>query len=310
MTLEQLRHFLAAARHLNFTHAAEELYIHPTSVSRSVAALEEELGVILFVRDRKVLLLSEAGRYLSDRVAALLTELSAAEKETRRIHQGIRGKLSIRGFRFYIKHLTPVYRLFRECYPNVELSVTELIEEDVVDSERMLLSGEMDLGLIFYRPSDEPNGRIERRKVFSDHMDIIAAPNHRLALRESIGIADLSGETLLLRTDMDPVTGGLVNRELERRGLPLMAAQAQAQRAQTESEWLMQVSAGFGVSFMPRSPAKYSLWDIAVLPVADLEVRFDLYLACLRDNTNPALRLFLDLLAKQPINTLNGGETR
>ena len=306
MTLERLTHFLAAARHLNFTRAADELYVHQTSIGRSVAALEDELGVILFIRDRKNLYLTEAGEYLSREGERLLSEFEKMQREIRKIHCGISGKLSIIGFRFYLKTLTAYYKMFRDMYPNVELSVTEVGENDVHANERWLLNGDADLGLVFYRSTDTPDPKIECRRAFSDAMDLIASKHHPLAGRPSVRVADLSGETLLLASYMNPATGSLINEMLRRQELPLMRFQPVRDRPQTESEWLMQVSAGFGVSFMPRIAARQSFWDLSILPLQDIHVNFDLYIAYRRENRNPALKLFMDLLTKHPLDRISG----
>ena len=60
--LDLLRGFEAAARHLSFTRAAEELFLTQSAVSRQVQGLEEALGVPLFQRKHRALLLTDAGR--------------------------------------------------------------------------------------------------------------------------------------------------------------------------------------------------------------------------------------------------------
>ena len=64
MELTQLRYFLAAAEHKGFSPAARKLYTSHSTLSRSVCALEEELGVPLFVREHKLLTLTPAGESL------------------------------------------------------------------------------------------------------------------------------------------------------------------------------------------------------------------------------------------------------
>ena len=72
MELEQLRIFLAAAEDGGFSPAARRLYISHSTVSRTVAALERELGVQLFVRSNRRQALSEAGQLLADEARVLL----------------------------------------------------------------------------------------------------------------------------------------------------------------------------------------------------------------------------------------------
>ena len=61
MTTEQIKYFLCIAKHLNYTAAAWELEISTPTLSRQIVALEEELGVKLFIRDNKKVILTKSG---------------------------------------------------------------------------------------------------------------------------------------------------------------------------------------------------------------------------------------------------------
>ena len=74
MELEQLRVFLAATEAGGFSPAARALYVSHSTVSRTVAALERELGTPLFVRSNRTQTLTEAGRALADEARGLLMQ--------------------------------------------------------------------------------------------------------------------------------------------------------------------------------------------------------------------------------------------
>ena len=74
MELEQLRVFLAAAEAGGFSPAARTLYVSHSTVSRTVAALERELGTPLFVRSNRTQTLTEAGRVLAAEARELLMQ--------------------------------------------------------------------------------------------------------------------------------------------------------------------------------------------------------------------------------------------
>lgn len=69
-SLNGLRAFEAAARHLSFTHAAQELNVTQTAISHQIRRLEEELGIRLFIRQSRSLALTPAGRRISARASA------------------------------------------------------------------------------------------------------------------------------------------------------------------------------------------------------------------------------------------------
>lgn len=83
MELEQLRIFLAVAECSSFTGAARRLFVSHSTTSRAVAALEAELGVRLFTRDRRSVELTEAGRVLRAEGGKLLQAADAAAAAVR-----------------------------------------------------------------------------------------------------------------------------------------------------------------------------------------------------------------------------------
>jgi len=74
--LETFRFFEAAARHLNFTHAAEEMHVTHGAVSQRIKRLEEDLGTPLFRRSGRGMLLTDEGRRLLERVRAAIGEIT------------------------------------------------------------------------------------------------------------------------------------------------------------------------------------------------------------------------------------------
>ena len=76
MELKQLRYFLQVAEYLNFSRAAEQLYISQPALSYQIAELERELGVELFVRDRRKVYLTPAGKALLGRAGIFVSPLT------------------------------------------------------------------------------------------------------------------------------------------------------------------------------------------------------------------------------------------
>ena len=74
--LEMFRFFEAAARHLNFTHAAKEMHVTHGAVSQRIKRLEGHLGTLLFRRSGRAMLLTDEGRRLMERVRAALSEIT------------------------------------------------------------------------------------------------------------------------------------------------------------------------------------------------------------------------------------------
>src|SRR5215471_9321122 len=83
-SLDLLKGFEAAARHLSFTRAAEELFLTQSALSRQMQTLEEQLGLPLFERRHRQLLLTDAGQVLQATAKAVLDQISQAVASIRR----------------------------------------------------------------------------------------------------------------------------------------------------------------------------------------------------------------------------------
>lgn len=94
MTTAQIQYFIVAAERLNFTAAAEQLYITQPSLSRQIAAIESELGARLFDRSNNVVTLTPAGKALYERLTVFYEEYQTIVKEVRDISSGTKGHLN------------------------------------------------------------------------------------------------------------------------------------------------------------------------------------------------------------------------
>lgn len=95
MELRHLRYFVAVATELHFGRAAERLYVSQPALSQQILNLEAELGVALFVRDRRKVELSSAGAALLPEAQAILDRVDAATALVRSVGAGSRGRLRV-----------------------------------------------------------------------------------------------------------------------------------------------------------------------------------------------------------------------
>ncbi len=134
-----VRAFEAAARHLSFKAAAEELHVTQSAVSHQVKSLEEFLGLALFRRGTRSVALTREGQDYLQKVSRVLDELSAATHCVR--NQGPSGPLAIRSTpAFASRWLVPRINDFNRLHPDIELHISTSLEsvnfaEDGVDVE-------------------------------------------------------------------------------------------------------------------------------------------------------------------------------
>ncbi|TCS64778.1 transcriptional regulator GcvA [Varunaivibrio sulfuroxidans] len=131
--LKQLRTFEAAARHLSFTRAAEELGVTQAAVSHQIKTLEDQLGLPLFRRLKKTLLLTDAGQTLFPAVSAALDDLADALEHVRAQDAG--GVLNITTLpSIATKWLVPKLGRFRRRHPDIDVRLST--DYEIVDLER------------------------------------------------------------------------------------------------------------------------------------------------------------------------------
>ncbi|NKF51872.1 LysR family transcriptional regulator [Shewanella sp. WXL01] len=143
-TYSQLNIFNAIATEGSITKAAKKLEIAPPSVSNALKALEQQLGLPLFVRTTRRIELTEAGKRLHQSTFATMHELAVAVESVSDLSKAPSGKLRITTPRFVYQHwLKPIYHEFCQRYGDIELEIS------VSDATINILEEGFDLGLRF-----------------------------------------------------------------------------------------------------------------------------------------------------------------
>jgi DNA-binding transcriptional LysR family regulator len=245
LDLRKLRYFVVVADRLHFGRAADELHIAQPVLSRQIRALEHELGAALFIRDRRSVALTEAGRQLLADAVPLLASADAVRRRTAVAAHG--GRRLMVGFRIGIP-VTPAVRAFEARHPDVVVDV-QRIEGD--EQAAMLLDGRIDVGYVRL-PVDESSLRVI--PLYTEPQVVALPAGHRFAGKERIAQADLAGEPLLGPTGTSPhrhPEAGYVVRGVD--------------------ETLELVAAGRGIAFLPRSARLFATHpEVSFVPVQDL----------------------------------------
>ena len=189
MEIRNLRYFLAVAREENMTRAAETLHVTQPTLSKTMKALEDELGKKLFVRHSFSISLTDEGELLRDRAEDLVTMADKIEKEFLSLDELTGGELYFGLAESYqIRHLAKEIRLLKERYPGLRYHITSGDTEQVTEK---LDKGLLDFAVI----CDVPDGRKYEYIAFpeGDIWGLILPADAALAKKESIRIEDLLG---------------------------------------------------------------------------------------------------------------------
>lgn len=182
--LDLLRGFEAAARTLSFTRAATELFVTQSAVSRQIKTLEEFLGVALFQRRHRALLLTDAGQELYRSTAELMAGLGATLERIGR-RGGARMVTVSTTVTFASMWLIHRLTAFRQRHPDIEVRIAA--DNSFIDMER----DRIDV-VVRYCPAAAAPGRASR--LFGERVQPVAVPR----LAKTIALPqDLAGQVLL-----------------------------------------------------------------------------------------------------------------
>lgn len=242
LTLRQLRAFAAVAETGSFTAAAASLHLTQSALSVLVRELEREMGVQLFDRHTRRVLLSEAGREFQPSVQRLLADLASAVAGVTELRDQKKGVLRLAAPQLMACTLMPrVIAAYGARYPDIDVRLADTLPEHLLDG---LLSGEAELAVGQDVPVDTT---IERRSLFRDRHWLICPPSHPLARRRKVRWSELVPYTFIAPT-----------RDFRQRVLPELEPEARAfmLRATTQEVSYMttalgMVASGLGLTVCP-----------------------------------------------------------
>src|SRR2546430_7803357 len=194
--LHQLRYFVAVAEQRHFTKAARGLRVAQPSVSRAIRVVEEELGTPLFHRMTGNVALTPAGETLLPWARRVLADIDGATGEVRELADLRRGRLAVGATpSLTITLLPPALAKFHSAYPGIDLVLQEAGSRDLV---RELEQGALDVALVIMPLRHEA---LETAPLLREELVVAVAPDHALASRRTIPIADLKGVPLVMFRD-------------------------------------------------------------------------------------------------------------
>jgi DNA-binding transcriptional LysR family regulator len=206
--LRQLRAFVAVAEELNFTRAAERLFVAQQAVSKSVAQLEQELGVTLLERTTHEVALTPAGAALLASGRDVLAAADDAFEQARTIADGLTGAVRVG----VTPAIGPVVRaevveVLRDDAPDVSVAFHEIRPRDVAPSLR-----DRDVDLVLARAAPGA-AEVDSSALRPTPAMLVVSAGHRFASAAAVRLADLDGERLLTWSPRGtPYTDLLVTR--------------------------------------------------------------------------------------------------
>src|SRR5690349_3655173 len=193
LEMRHLRLIRAVADHGGLTRAGTSLHLSQSALSHQLRDVEDALGLKLFERVGRRMVLTYAGTRILDHSRRALAIVEDAETEARRLATGEGAVLRLTTQCYTCYNWLPrVLAPYKKRFPNVEVRIDATATDRPIAA---LLAGEIDLALVFDGKADS---RIRMTRLFEDENVVVMAPHHPLAARKVVEARDLADIPLFL----------------------------------------------------------------------------------------------------------------
>ena len=289
MDLRQLQHFVAVAEEGQFTRAAERVHVVQSALSTSIRALEENLGVRLFDRTTRHVRLTASGRLFYEHALIVLGAIANARASLLAVKAMERGSLTLGAAPGVpaLLQLASMLAEFHALHPGIAIRLSE-------GNPRYLLQrlddGDLDIVFLVAPPPPPPAG-ICTHLVVSGTLVLACSPNHPLAGRSDVAIADLMKETFV-ELERGFGTRRLVDRAFAATGLE---RQIGFEVGDPDTAFDL-VARGLGVALAPQFLFESRSNDLGFAQLIGPHLEWGLVAARHDEVDNPAVAVFVSLL--------------
>ena len=296
ISLQDIQIFLAAAEHENFTRAAQSLYLSQSFLSKRIMALEQATGLYLFVRDKRGVILTDAGKLLQEKLHNINEEVFKAFQQAKDMQSGIEQSLKIGMVRLGDYFFLDTIMKFRSKNPRIALRAEQFMFKEL---RGKFVDGDLDLMFTTtYELDYLPRSHYNTLVLQEAPLVAVMSRENPLAGKKNLQISDLEKQLLLMVHAQD--SPGFVKMLDELFGeygfMPRVSYYAQDGSSQ-----LLNVLMNEGILIV----TKYFLWNHADPRITQIPIENTsggIGIAWRKTNKNPALEKFIDHLTYSDIS--------
>ncbi len=195
MTIVQLEYIIAVEKYQSFSLAAEKCFVTQPTLSMQIRKLEDELGVIIFKRDKQPIVPTEIGKKIIEQAKRILSEKERINILLQIEFGELKGSLRVAIIPTISSYLIPLFiRNFVNNYPEIELIIDEVTTDEIING---IDKNNYDVGIIALR-SDSLN--LVSETLYYEPFVALLPHAHKLSKKKKINITDLDiNEILLLK---------------------------------------------------------------------------------------------------------------
>ena len=288
MDFKRLRYFLAIAECQSFASASRKLHIAQPALTRQVHALEEELGIELFIRSTKGVTLTDAGRVFYEDIKSIFSRLSYAEHRAKLVSQGSHGelKVGITTVNLWIEFVAIFFKRFRANFPNIMLNMNSILSGEQV---KMILNGVLDIGLLYFPPK---NKALDKLMLHIDKLVLVTQEDSLLAQKKPKKLKDIDQSSFVWfeRGKSPNYHDKILAHFNERKFSPNIV-----ELGSDNMTMLSLVSSGVGCTIVPKTTASLLPPGIVAMELDDLDLELELMLVWRQDTANPSVKHMVDI---------------
>jgi DNA-binding transcriptional LysR family regulator len=288
MELRQIRSFLSVAETLHFGRTAEMVHLSQPALSLQIRALEDEIGVRLFERNRRKTALTAAGVAFRDDATGALLRLDQAVRKAKLAADGKLGILRIGFISTAGNEIVPtIVRQFREQNAEVEFSLRNILTTDQI---QMLEAESLDIG--FLRLPIGGHSGLEVVTVHREPFMLVVPSSHKLAKKKRVRLREASGQDFVMyERAYAPGFHDLIFGMLRDAGIIPNIRQTAGEMPTLISL----VDSGTGVAILPASTVKRSVASVVACEIADKIPMSEIGIAVRKGDRPPVVDNFRSL---------------
>lgn len=193
-SLTQLEYVMAVHRHSHFAKAAESCHVTQPTLSMQIQKLEEDLGVVIFDRSKKPVLLTDVGKRVVEQIQAILFEVKKMENIVLQHEESdTQGELTVGVIPTVAPYLLPrLLPTLEKNFPSIQLNLREMQTERIIEA---LSNDDLDVGILA-TPLNIP--KIFEYPLFYEPFHVLARKGHALAEQKKIKYTSLKMEEMWL----------------------------------------------------------------------------------------------------------------
>lgn len=300
LEIKHLQYFLEVARSGSFTRAANQLYITQPALSRIIKSLEDEFGTALFIRSRKHLVLTDAGRVVYDYAQMFTERFDQLKTELDNLFALRKGHIRI-GLPSIVNSFffSRLIASFHEEYPEITF---ELQENGSKRIEEKVIHDELDFGVVVL---PERHELFDYYSFIQEELRLVVPSAHPLAARQAVSLKEVQKEDFIMFNQDFVLRERFINACSEAGFVPKIISET------SQLDFIEEmVASGLGITLLPESTYAELTMDVQAVSLSRPKIDWGLSIIWKKEEKLPQIVKEFVRFAKEKLSQANEAEGR